>query len=147
MRAVRSLPPFLQALWLLWWLLGLLASIAAFGVLTWTFLAPHGDDPSFVILGKVINWTNWLLSLSLNLMLVAYSARFERPGRPMPSPASPKAQATAILAFGALLLCSLFLALLASPSSSLFDVVFVLQMLSALMLLVGYIWVLVHYHL
>jgi hypothetical protein len=65
----------------------------------------------------------------------------------MPSPASPKAQATAILAFGALPLCSLFLALLASPSSSLFDVVFVLQMLSALMLLVGYIWVLVHYHL
>src|SRR5258705_13951305 len=80
-------------------------------------------------------------------MLVAYSARFERPGRPMPSPASSKAQATAILAFGALPLCSLLLALLASPSSSLFGVVFVLQVLSALMLLSGYIWVLVHYHL
>jgi len=66
-------------------------------------------------------------------MLVAYSARFERPGRPMPSPASSKAQATAILAFGALPLCSLLLALLASPSSSLFGVVFVLQVLSALM--------------
>ncbi len=58
MRAIRRLPPLLQVLWWLWWLLGLVASIAVFSVLTWTFLAPHGVDPSFVILGKIINWTN-----------------------------------------------------------------------------------------
>jgi hypothetical protein len=79
MRSVRRLPPLLRALWVL----GLLTSLAALGVLTWTNLAARGADQS----GASRGWNRGmalfmallLLSMAGSVTLAAYNRRFERP--------------------------------------------------------------------
>ncbi len=64
MRSVRRLPPVLRAVWAL----GLLTSLAALGVLTWTHLATRGADQSAASRGwnqgTAIGWSLLVLGLA-----------------------------------------------------------------------------------
>jgi cytochrome bd-type quinol oxidase subunit 2 len=139
MRSVRRLPPVLRALWVL----GLLTSLAALGVLTWTTLAARGADQS----GASRGWNRgmalfmalFLLSMACSTTLAAYNRRFEHPPRRALWPDEWQTQLKVVLALAALPLGMLVFALLIPSRSSLFQVVYALGVLSPLVLLVGWI--------
>lgn len=142
MRAIRRLPPFLRALWVL----GHLALLTDTGVLAWWFPNLHEDDLSLGSHVAAILLALLLLVLACTLMIAAYNLRFERPGRSAPWPDSWRVQLTVVLALAALPLCSLVFALVVPPSPSMFDILFALQILSILVLATASIWVFVRYY-